>query len=358
MKQSITVSVPGKIHLLGEHTVVYGKPALIAAIDKRCSILLSPKKDQTITINFKNFGASQTFSFDEIFKKTEHARKLWLKFIDIKDINILTSITKSILDYPLLAIGENLQRFRDRLNQGFHIEIDSQIPLGSGCGSSAAIAVGISGAISYLFDENIDKEKIFETALRIEQFKHGTPSGGDIAAVLYGGFIWYQKTDDGKIIKHIPVVLSDKISSQFFLIDTGKPTESTGEMIAIVREFIEKNPKEGKKILDDQEKLTQELADAFTKKDSTPMIRIIRVGERNLEKLGVVSQLAEELIRNIETAGGAAKISGGGGRTKGSGMVLAYDLVPHSLKKISEKFHLKHLQIRFGVESLKVEGSI
>ena len=32
---SLTVSAPGKIHLLGEHTVVYGKPALLASINKR-----------------------------------------------------------------------------------------------------------------------------------------------------------------------------------------------------------------------------------------------------------------------------------------------------------------------------------
>ncbi len=40
----ITVSVPGKIHLLGEHAVVYGKPALLAAIDKRLYVeIRNPK---------------------------------------------------------------------------------------------------------------------------------------------------------------------------------------------------------------------------------------------------------------------------------------------------------------------------
>ena len=35
-KEQISVSAPGKIHLLGEHVVVHGKPAIITTIDKRC----------------------------------------------------------------------------------------------------------------------------------------------------------------------------------------------------------------------------------------------------------------------------------------------------------------------------------
>ena len=44
----ITVSVPSKVHLLGEHSVVYGRPALLAAINKRISVSITSSKTKQI----------------------------------------------------------------------------------------------------------------------------------------------------------------------------------------------------------------------------------------------------------------------------------------------------------------------
>src|SRR3989338_4870442 len=37
----ITVSSPGKLMLLGEHAVVYGKPCLVTAVDQRMNVTIS-----------------------------------------------------------------------------------------------------------------------------------------------------------------------------------------------------------------------------------------------------------------------------------------------------------------------------
>jgi len=44
----ITVSVPGKIHLMGEHAVVYGMPALLASINKRMKVSIEASKNTKI----------------------------------------------------------------------------------------------------------------------------------------------------------------------------------------------------------------------------------------------------------------------------------------------------------------------
>ena len=43
MKQ-IIISAPGKIHLSGEHAVVYGKPALLTAVSRRVFVTLQNQK--------------------------------------------------------------------------------------------------------------------------------------------------------------------------------------------------------------------------------------------------------------------------------------------------------------------------
>ena len=68
--KEIVVSAPGKIHLLGEHAVVYGKPALLVAINKRCTVTLTPRKDKQIEIISKNFKKSIILSKKQILQKT------------------------------------------------------------------------------------------------------------------------------------------------------------------------------------------------------------------------------------------------------------------------------------------------
>ncbi len=304
MQSSIIVSAPGKIHLMGEHSVVYGKPALLAAVDKRCFVELTKRDDKKIVLIANNTPDFITITEEEILAKD-------------------TKISLQ-LDYVILILQQALRSYKKHFSSGFSLVINNQIPEGWGLGSSAAIAVAIVGAITLFLKENFDKEKINKIAFLAEQLVHGTSSGGDNSASVFGGFVWFRKeTDDLKIIQQIPLDLSEEVKQNFFLLDTGKPEETTGEMVGLVKKFIDQNPRKAKKIFDEQEALAKDLLFAL-QHNTDAVLEIIKKGEKNLENLGVVSSSVKKIIRAIEKAGGAAKMSGGGGKTKGTGMLIGY----------------------------------
>lgn len=354
--KKIQVSAPGKLFFLGEHVVVYGKPAFYSAINKRCYVEIIPRKDKKIEISSTNLKASKIITEKEITDKTKDAQAKWETYVNNNDISLLKFITSNPLDFPIIAIGETLKFLKKSLPTGITLSLESDIPIGSGLGSSAAVAVSVVGAIYLLFNKELDKKIVNEIAYFAEQKKHGTPSGGDNSASCFGGFIWYRKeAAELKIIQPIPFSLSKKLAGNFTIIHTGTPNETTGEMVSFVRASYKKDPLEIGAIFDGQEKLTRDLLPAIKNEDESELIRIIREGENNLEKLGVVSEFVKGIIREIEKAGGAAKICGGGGKTKGTGIVLAHHKSPSVLNKIALRFRLESSKITLGEEGLKEE---
>src|SRR5204863_8913226 len=176
-----------------------------------------------------------------------------------------------------VSIGETLLYYKKSIKSGFTLTIDSQIPISSGMGSSAALPVAIAGALSLFLGQKFDKEKINEIAFACEQKKHGFPSGGDNSASCYGGFIWYRKeTPDLKIIQPIPITLSSQIAKNFITIFTGNPNESTGEMVSMLRTLSQKRPAYTEKIFNDQEFLTRNFLSALSSSNEEQIIEIIK----------------------------------------------------------------------------------
>lgn len=367
MKQKIIVSAPGKIILLGEHTVVYNKPALFAAIDKRCFITISPRKDNKINIVSKNLKAKITTDFEKINAKFAKAQKDWIEFNKTNNIQLLKSTTREPLDYAQIIIGQFLNfsktnktsflrkqesSISKNFSRGFDLLIDSQIPVGSGCGSSAALAVSIIGAIITLSDKNLDKKTINDIALLAERKKHGNPSGGDNTASTFGGLIWFKKDEE---IKPLNIKISPEITKNFYIINTGTPDESTGEMVGLVRDLYQNNPKATEIIFNEQGTLTGKFLDALKKADEKEIIKCIKKAEKNLEKLGIVSPSTISLIKKIEITGGTAKISGAGGKKNNSGIILIYHKNLQALSNLLKSYNLFHEPLKINAEGVRID---
>jgi mevalonate kinase len=358
-QQKIRISAPGKIILLGEHAVVYGKPAIIAAVNKRCFVELTARSDKEIIISVKNSKQEVITNVKQLENKFNKAQEDWDIVNRNNDTKLLKLITKDLLDYPQIIIGEFLNYFKafNEIISGFELSIELEIPIGSGMGSSASLAVSIIGALLCLKNQKFDKKIINEIAFLAEQKKHGFPSGGDNTACCYGGLILFHKdAPDENIFSQIPVTISPNIPGNFITIFTGIPEESTGELVSKVRNLYQRNQESVDQVFNSQEELTNELLIALKNGEEEKIIAIIKNGEKNLEHLGVVSSSVKSLIREIEKTGGAAKICGAGGIAKGSGMLLAYHQDIEILKGLLGEYEYAFSRVVLGAEGVRIEA--
>jgi len=311
----VKASAPGKLILSGEHSVVFGKPEIISAINRRLQVSIKEGKKK---------GGGLTFFSQE---------------------------STDLLNF---AVKKTLSILGRQPKKNLKIQVDSNIPVGSGLGSSAALAVATTTALFKYFNQPFDKEKINEIAYEIEKKQHGTPSGGDNTISTYGGFLWYRKeTELLKLFQPLKFNLSKL--PEFVLINTGRPAETTGEMVTRVRRLYERKKARIEKILNQMEKTTKEMLIALYQMDKKKLTVAIRKNERLLESLGVVSPFAQALIREINRLGGAAKVCGAGGKKKGSGIILVFHPQKKALFKLAKKRNLPAFEVKLGEEGVRYE---
>ena len=331
--RTITVSAPGKIHLLGEHSVVYGKPALLTAINLRTNVILTAKPEGSL---------ANASSSDKLRDSSPPTATQLLADQNDKIKAIIEPIVKKYLKIKQIP--------------PYKLEISSEFPLGAGLGSSAAISSAYIGALLTFLKIKWDLHLINKLSFEAEKAFHGNPSGADNAAVVFGGLIWFRKeTTDLKIIQPINSPVPANIAGNFILINTGKPKETTKEMVGLVKLRVKSQESRVKKIFDHQEQLVKELLLTIQCGNEKELIKIIRAGEKNLEKMGVVSWYVQSIIRKIEKAGGAAKVCGGGGKTKATGVLLAYHPEKSVLEKIAKSYDLPYYTVVLGAEGLRKE---
>ncbi len=293
----IRFSAPAKVHLIGEHAVVYGKPAIISAIDKRLYLSLLPSKN------------------------TAH------------------QVDKNIAKIKIAIEGTIKKTYKIQKNPHYQVEIDAQFPIGSGLGASAAISATLTAALLKLLKIKAGKQQIYDIAIAGERAIHGNPSGSDLAAIIFGGTLYFRKESENiKLLCPIPFK-----SPALFLINSGKPIESTGQMITKVAKL---SALVKKKCFDQLELLTKNLSS-----ESNDIKQIFKEANSCLTNLGVVSKETQKLISQIEKSGGAAKITGAGGWKNGSGMILVYHPKPEKLKALG----LEIIKIKLGQEGLRNE---
>ncbi len=280
-------SAPGKVILFGEHSVVYGTPAIASAIDKKTHAVVEIVSGDKVEITAPDIDVeSKTLSFEEVREKGNTS------------IEAIKGCIREI--------------WKLHKPTGLKIRVWSDFPMGSGLGSSAALAVALLLALSKEYGIDQSRSDMQKHAHEVEKIIHGSPSGVDTTISGFGGVIHFEKPD-----KIIPLEL--KTTLHLVIGYTGKHG-STKKTVSFVRQLMDSHPHRIKPIIDQKkeilleaEKIMLEAEKAMKETDLKKLGFLMDLSHGLLNSLGVSSVELENLVFAARKAGAlGAKLTGGG----------------------------------------------
>jgi galactokinase len=129
----VSADAPGRVNLIGEHTDYNGGFVLPTAIPQRTHIELAPRPDRTVRAASANLPGGAIV--EQYILGAETPGRDWLDYVQ--------GIT-----HVLRAAGHDLH--------GFDVRIASDVPIGSGLSSSAALEVSLLRALRQAFRLGFD----------------------------------------------------------------------------------------------------------------------------------------------------------------------------------------------------------
>lgn len=276
---AISQSACGKAILLGEHAVVHSQPAIaIPLSSKRVKVRIEP----------------------QILAPTGKIRVI-SPVLDLEqDLDTLPD------NHPVFqAVQLTLAELNVSQTPSCNLHISSTLPISSGLGSSAALAVAITRALSGFLGHPLDPENVNKIAFECETHVHGTPSGIDNTVVTYEKPILFQK---GKEIEFI----EPGRSFVFVLADSGV-RKSTRMTVASLAQDLEDDPARIQPKLDKIGHLTIQGKQALLEGDVESLASAINRNQEILKTLDLSCPELDLLIEKAMKAGAlAAKLTGGG----------------------------------------------
>lgn len=295
----------GRVVLTGEHSVVYGNPAVTSSINLGVTARFNPGIEEP---GYKPSGRNPGLKVEEY----------------VKEVNAF------FVEYF----------FKTRKIPGEdRIAVESTLPIGSGLSSSTAVAAAVFKLVAKHFQISLSKQELFDLLVAFESQTYPV-SGMDQAAVAFGGLQQFQKSAD--CFGHEPISTLALRGKTFWLIDSGRPQESTKEMVALVKENYQKN----KKVLEKLGACSKKFIASLSQNSFSP--ELLAENHQLLSNLGVVGDKASLIVRTIVQSGGVAKISGAGGVKDGSGIILTYHPDTEKFNQLIHKKKWKSWEITLG----------
>jgi len=271
--QTVKGQAGGKLILIGEHAVVYGQPAIAVPFDclKVTAEILPTDGPLSIDCRFYS-GPVQ----------------------DAPDL------LKGIVQ-----CAEETIRKLDGEPFGIMIRLTSDLPLGRGLGSSAAVACAIVRGLYRYFGKVASHDALMALVNISEVFAHGTPSGLDAEAVASEHAIWFRKGE-----KPLPIPVAAPMT--LVVADSGLKGD-TFEAVKSVKTRLQSAPERMHQSFSKLGVLAEEARRALSDGAIAPLGRIFNEAQDELANIGVSHEKLDHLIKAAREAGAlGAKLTGSG----------------------------------------------
>jgi len=363
-------SAPAKIILFGEHFVVHGTKAILAAIDKRVTVTTTTTKKQTLKIN-SQLGTFEIPMYSD--KENDYVtpnlfmltRGLFGGFTpkSFSEHPAYTSIKSELrpfvylaakLSYFTISESPDVRHGSEKMllhPDGLEITIDSDIPIGVGLGSSSACCVAAAASLCALFREKtgsgswsyltkkysfqIDENEtkfILSLAKEAERTIFPDSSGADCTVCTYGG-----------MIEHPSIEKIDSIFDLNLLIANSMIPHSTKNSVEKVSKFKENNEERFSQLCDLENGLIDEVIITMKNNDATTFGLKMSENQKYLEEIQVSNDTLRDMINSLSEISLGSKITGAGD----GGCIIALvkdenmDKAPALLGKDKECFSAK-----------------
>ncbi|KAF4589187.1 mevalonate kinase [Ophiocordyceps camponoti-floridani] len=346
------VSAPGKVIVFGEHSVVYDKSAIAAAISLRSYLHVAPSSSRIVTLRLTDINLVHEWPVDDLpwpaFKQ-EGKKQSFDARLSVLDPDLVAALQPhvarvSMTDCPdearkvhrsaALAFLYLLLSLHDASSlSGCRYTLRSTIPIGAGLGSSASVSVCLATAFllqrSALVPPHSDQtvaealaqvERINNWAFVGEMCIHGKPSGVDNTVVSQGRAVLYRRGHGVRPLWTFPQL-------PLLLIDT-RQAKSTAQEVAKVVALKEKHPDVVASLLEAMDQVTgsadillasramqaPESVKSATDRETGHLGELMRINHGLLVSLGVSHPRIERVRELVDHNGlGWTKLTGSGG---------------------------------------------
>jgi len=280
----VLARAPSKLILLGEHSVVYGHPAVAVPLRSPMAEAEAVRAEGPVRVDLEDLCLSWTVGKKPEGRELEAAARI----------------------VELAGVPRT----------GWRLSVRSKIPLGCGMGSGAAVATAAFRAIFGCFGIACAPDRLSGLVYEVERLHHGSPSGIDNTVVAMERPVLFTK---GKP----PVFLSLPEEPCRLVVGYTGIRHRTAEVVADVARSRSSDPASFDAMFSEMGAVARQGAQALRKGDLRELGGLMDRNQGLLARIGVSSPELDRLIAAARSAGAlGAKLSGAG---RGGCMVALAD---------------------------------